>query len=133
MFYTTIVHIANDCGYKILRFWQKYQTLVPAKNSHLKVKVIVLTNGILYSPESCLGDLFKTKTGVNFTVSMELVFLSFNSSSELSTLQGHSEETMERSVTNSNHHFVYRDSFRGWGAQRFPHPEADFPSPPQNF
>ena len=40
MFYTTIVHIANDCGYKILRFWanpQKYQTLVPAKNSHLKV------------------------------------------------------------------------------------------------
>ena len=40
MFYTTIVHIANDCGYKILRFWanpQKYQTLVPAKNIHLKV------------------------------------------------------------------------------------------------
>jgi GTP cyclohydrolase II len=38
-FYTTMVHIANDCGYKILRFWanpQKYQTLVPAKNSHLK-------------------------------------------------------------------------------------------------
>ena len=34
MFYTTIVHIANDCGYKILRFWanpQKYQTLVPTK------------------------------------------------------------------------------------------------------
>ena len=40
MFYTTIVHIANDCGYKILHFWanpQEYQTLVPAKNSHLKV------------------------------------------------------------------------------------------------
>jgi hypothetical protein len=39
-FYTTMVLIANDCGYKILRFWanpQKYQTLVPAKNSHLKV------------------------------------------------------------------------------------------------
>jgi hypothetical protein len=33
-FYTTMVLIANDCGYKILRFWanpQKYQTLVPAK------------------------------------------------------------------------------------------------------
>ncbi len=32
--------IANDCGYKILRFSanpRKYQTLVPAKNSHLKV------------------------------------------------------------------------------------------------
>ena len=40
IFYTTIVHIANDCGYNILRFWanpQKYQTLVPAKNSHFKV------------------------------------------------------------------------------------------------
>ncbi len=40
MFYTTIVLIANDCGYEILRFWanaQKYQTLVPAKSSHLKV------------------------------------------------------------------------------------------------
>ena len=42
MFYTTIVyiHVANDCGYKILRSWanlQKYQTLIPAKNSHLKV------------------------------------------------------------------------------------------------
>ena len=38
---TTIVHImANVFGYKFLRFWgnpQKYQTLVPAKNSHLKV------------------------------------------------------------------------------------------------
>ncbi len=43
MFYTAMVHIANDCGYKILRFWanpQKYQTLVPAKNSHLKVAAI---------------------------------------------------------------------------------------------
>ena len=40
IFYTIIVHIANDCRYKILRFWanpQKNQTLVPAKNSHLKV------------------------------------------------------------------------------------------------
>ena len=41
MFYTTIVHIANVCGHKILRFWanpaQKYQTLVPTKISHLKV------------------------------------------------------------------------------------------------
>ena len=42
MFYTNILHniIADDCGHKILRFWanpQKYQTLVPAKNSHLKV------------------------------------------------------------------------------------------------
>jgi hypothetical protein len=40
MFYSTIVSIANVSGYKILRFWanpQKYQTLVPAKNSHLKV------------------------------------------------------------------------------------------------
>jgi hypothetical protein len=44
-FYTTMVHIANDCGYKILRFWanpQKYQTLVPAKNSHLKVITVIL-------------------------------------------------------------------------------------------
>ena len=32
--YTTTVHIANACGYKILRFWVKYQTLVPAKISH---------------------------------------------------------------------------------------------------
>ncbi len=35
-----MVLIANDCGYKIFHFWanpQKYQTLVPAKNSHLKV------------------------------------------------------------------------------------------------
>jgi ABC-type transport system involved in Fe-S cluster assembly fused permease/ATPase subunit len=40
MFYATMVLIANDCGYKILHFWanpQKYQTLVTAKNSHLKV------------------------------------------------------------------------------------------------
>ena len=40
MFYTTIVHIASVCGYKNLHFWanlQKYQTLVPAKTSHLKV------------------------------------------------------------------------------------------------
>ena len=40
IFYTITVHIANDYGYKILRFWanpQKYQTVVPAKNSHLKV------------------------------------------------------------------------------------------------
>ena len=32
--------IANDCGDKILHFWanpHKYQTLVPTKNSHLKV------------------------------------------------------------------------------------------------
>ena len=39
MFYTTIVHLANDCGYKILHIGanpQKYQTLVPAKTSHLK-------------------------------------------------------------------------------------------------
>ena len=34
MFYTNVVHIANDCGYKILRYWanpQKCQTLAPAK------------------------------------------------------------------------------------------------------
>ncbi len=40
MFYTTVVHIDNVCGYKILRFGanpQKYQTLVPAKFSHVKV------------------------------------------------------------------------------------------------
>ena len=40
MFYTTTVHVANVCRYKILRFWanlQKYQMLVPAKISHLKV------------------------------------------------------------------------------------------------
>ena len=40
MFYTTIVHIAHVCRYKILRSWanlQKYQMLVPAKICHLKV------------------------------------------------------------------------------------------------
>ena len=40
MFYTTLVRIANLCGYNILHFWanlQKYPTLVPAKISHLKV------------------------------------------------------------------------------------------------
>ena len=40
MFYTIMVYMANNCRYKILRFWpnpQKYQTLVPAKNSHLEV------------------------------------------------------------------------------------------------
>ena len=37
------VYIAQrtyNCGYKILHFWanpQKYQTIVPTKNSHLKV------------------------------------------------------------------------------------------------
>ena len=47
VFYPTIVHIANDCGYKILCFWanpQKYQTLVPTKNSHLKVHVHTCIN-----------------------------------------------------------------------------------------
>ena len=46
IFYTIIiVHIANDCGYKILQFWanlQKYQTLVPAKISHIKVHFLNL-------------------------------------------------------------------------------------------
>ena len=40
MFDTTIVHADNVCRCKFLRFWanpQKYQTLVPAKFSHLKV------------------------------------------------------------------------------------------------
>ncbi len=49
MFYTTMVLIANDYGYKILRFWanpQKYQTLVPAKNSHLKVYNVLVTSYI---------------------------------------------------------------------------------------
>ena len=52
IFYTIIGHIANDCGYKILHFWanpQKYQTLVPAKNSHLKVL------GALYDCKSTLA------------------------------------------------------------------------------
>ena len=34
------MYTTNVCGYKNLRFWanpQKYQTLIPAKNSHLKV------------------------------------------------------------------------------------------------
>ena len=41
MFYSTIVHIAKDHGYKSLHFWanpQKYQTLVPAKNGYLEVQ-----------------------------------------------------------------------------------------------
>ncbi len=42
MFYTTMVLIANDCGYKILHFWVNLQKLVPAKNSHLKVPSYVL-------------------------------------------------------------------------------------------
>ena len=39
MWHTAIVQ-RDVCGYKILRFWanlKKYQTLVPAKYSHLKV------------------------------------------------------------------------------------------------
>ena len=38
------VHIANVCEYKFLRFWanpQKYQTLLPAKNNHLKVLLYI--------------------------------------------------------------------------------------------
>ena len=70
--------------------------------------------------ESCLGDLFKNKKGVNFTVSIELVFLSFSSSSsstEISTLppplppttttmQLAEERRVEGSVTNSSCHFM---------------------------
>lgn len=72
--------------------------------------------------ESCLGDLFKNKKGVNFTVSIELVFLSFSSSSstEISTLppplppttttmqlaEERSEKKVEGSVTNSSCHFM---------------------------
>ena len=44
MFYADVLHIANDCGYKIWPFWanpQNYQTLVPAKNSHLKVQILM--------------------------------------------------------------------------------------------
>ena len=40
MLCTTVLQIANVCGYKFLRFWanpQKYQILVPAKFSYLKV------------------------------------------------------------------------------------------------
>ena len=39
-----LVSIANVCEYKILRFWanpQKYQTLVPANNSHLKILCVL--------------------------------------------------------------------------------------------
>ena len=61
-------YIANVCEYKILHFWanpQKYQTLVPAKNSHVKtldevkymitilsivtILVLVHTQAILYT------------------------------------------------------------------------------------
>ena len=62
--YCSVVNIANVCEHKILRFWanpQKYQTLVPAKNSHLKVFVILLIaydlyykqGGSLHSPPCC--------------------------------------------------------------------------------
>lgn len=80
----------------------------------------MLTTTFFFYAENCLGDLFKNKTGVNFTVSIELVFLSFSSSSsstaEMSTLplpsttttmllvEGRSEERMEWSVTNSSCH-----------------------------
>ena len=41
MFYTTIMHIANDCRYKILHFGAKLSTEIPNisthKNSHLRV------------------------------------------------------------------------------------------------
>ena len=39
------VCVASVCGYKILHFWanpQKYQTLLSAKNSHLKVYRILV-------------------------------------------------------------------------------------------
>ena len=39
------MHIADVCEYKILHFWanlQKYQTLVPAKNSHLTAHTVKL-------------------------------------------------------------------------------------------
>ena len=60
------------------------------------------------SPENCLGDLhaFKNKTGVNFTVSVELVFLSFSSSAAAEMSSHLSPEKAERSVTNSNCHFT---------------------------
>ena len=41
------MRIANDCRYKILRFLanqQKYQTLVPTKNSHFKVSIKIISN-----------------------------------------------------------------------------------------
>ena len=59
MFYTTIVHIDNVCRYKILRFWanlQKYQTLVPAKFSHLRVFLISVVYSILLSFFHLLGN-----------------------------------------------------------------------------
>ena len=37
------MHVTNACGYEIWRFWanpQKYQTLIPAKNSHLKYCIL---------------------------------------------------------------------------------------------
>lgn len=59
-----------------------------------------------FSPESCLGDQSKKTTRAsNFTVSVELVFLSF-SSSELSALlvEGRSEE---RSVCKINFDSIF--------------------------
>ena len=47
--------MANVSGYKILRFWanpQKYQILMPAKNSHLKIStynMILLMTCVWYS------------------------------------------------------------------------------------
>ena len=52
MFYTTIVHMDNSCGYKILRFWanpRKYQTLVPTKYLHLKVIFLSFLSLCLYT------------------------------------------------------------------------------------
>ena len=75
---------------------------------------------IFLFPESCLSDI-DHKTGVSFTVSMDLVFLSFSPSAETSTLppplppppttttsttmilvEERSEEKMERSVIASS-------------------------------
>ena len=51
------MHIANDYRYKILYFWanpQKYQTLVPTKNSHLKVVYYICTV-FVYSIQKALN------------------------------------------------------------------------------
>jgi hypothetical protein len=61
--------IANDSGYKILRFWanpQKYQTLVPAKNSHLasSIKLVrACARTYVYMPRRAHSNIYDATDG----------------------------------------------------------------------
>ena len=57
------MYIANVCEYNILRFeanTQKYQTLVPARNSHLKVSA--MAGPVIMVIETCGYGIICTST-----------------------------------------------------------------------